>query len=126
MNIASPVQPFASTSNGITPMSAGTPTVSRSRSHGHRHSFSMGPPSTDPSPSFMSDGNIDMLGTPGPSVPPPLTQSDLLAMFGGEGGVDVGALLMSPELSSPRGPENDFYNTLGGNGLEGQGLVSSS
>lgn len=128
VNMASSVPPFASSSNGnpMSPMA----TNGHSHNHNHRHSFTMGSNPSDPSSSFMNDGNIDMLGTPGPSSvgggPPPLTQSDILAMFGGEGGVDVAALLMSPELSSPRGPENDFYSALGG-GLDGNGqsLVSS-
>ena len=59
-----------------------------------------------------------------------ISSSDILALFN-DGGVDVAALLMSPDISGRRVNENhsasDFYASIAGSGLEGSaaaGLVS--
>ncbi|CAL1710383.1 unnamed protein product [Somion occarium] len=113
---------FGSPPNGVTSVSM------MSNPSATSQNFVMGSASGDPSTSFMNDGNVDMLGTGTPGGPASLSQSDLLAMFG-EGGVDVAALLMSPELASPRTTDNDFYNAIGGPGLDNghaMSLVSPS
>ena len=95
------------------------------------------PPSAAFSPSSNGFG---MSGTPGPSFsdamdisngqPQTMNPADLLAMFGGEGNLDIASLLMSPELAGQNladtngNANTNFFGTSMA-GTSPSGMVSS-
>lgn len=80
-----------------------------------------------PPPPYLENGNVDMISSESALS---ISSSDILALFN-DGGVDVAALLMSPDITGRRVSEShhssDFYASIAGSGLEGSaaaGLVS--
>ena len=94
------------------------------------------PPSATFSPSANgANHGFGMAGTPGPSfsdngmdisnTPQTMNPSDLLAMFGGEGNIDITTLLMSPELSGQNLSDQQNYFGSNVSGTSPSSMVSS-